>query len=146
MKNRAIILCAVIFSAFGFAFPSNIQKTERLDSAENGALCNLQTLKQTIKSSSAIFAGKLVGEEKKGDYRIFRFAVQRYWKGTKAKNITIEVYETPRFQARFEIGEEYLIYADQINGKLQIGRCSRFSQLSAAQSDLKSLGKGKKSK
>ncbi len=146
MKNRIVFVCTVVFSTICIVFPSKRLKAESFNSFEHSALCLLSPPRQTMKRSEAVFSGKVISEEKKGDYRIFQFEAQRYWKGTKTKKITIEVYETPRFQAWFEVGEEYLVFADEIDGKLQVGRCSRINKLSAAKGDLKSLGKGKRSK
>ncbi len=146
MKNRIIIVCAVVFSAIGIGFSSNLQKAEISDLADYGAKCAIPSFEEAFKNSKSVFVGKVISAEKNGDVRTFKFRSEKFWKGSRAKSIEIEVYETTRFQAWFEVGEKYLIFANDSDGKLSVGRCSRSNEISGAKDDLKSLGKGKKSK
>lgn len=145
MKNRAIILCAVVFSAIGFAFSSERQKAENFSFAEYNAKCAVPTFNQSFQNAKSVFIGEVISEKKNGDVRTFKFKAEKYWKGSSAKNITINAYETMRYQAWFKVGGKYLIFADEIEGKLRVGRCSRSKDLKQAKDDLKLLGKGKKS-
>ena len=146
MKKRIVIVCAAAFFAVGIVFPSGYTRAETYDSTIFSAKCAIPSFRQAFQKSANVFVGKVISESKKGDYRIFQFEAAKYWKGAKTKKITVEVYETPRFQAWFEVGGEYLIFAEQNEGKLQVSRCSRSKELSDAKDDLKLLGKGKKSK
>jgi hypothetical protein len=144
VKIQLILVFAVIFSAIGPALPSNFGALEK---TAGGAKCAI--LKQTtaFRQAKAVFAGEVIGEEKNGDRRSFEFAVEEYWKGDGRKKITIDVFETPRFQAHFKKGEKYLIYANAAfdeKGNLRVERCSRSRERGQAADDLKQLGKGKK--
>jgi len=142
MKIRFIIALAIVFSAVVFGFSSNFQKAE---SAVNfNSKCAIATFQAAYSQSKAVFIGEVVGEEKDGDTKTFDFKVERYWKGKRAKNIKIDVYETSRYQAFFKKGEKYLIYADMNDdGKLSVSRCSRSRDVENAGEDLQKLGKGK---
>ena len=85
-----------------------------------------------------------MSDEKSGDVRTFEFKVEKYWKGSMKKKVEIFVYETRRFQAPFEKGGKYLIYAGADDeGKLGVSRCSRSRDFESVEEDLQKLGKGK---
>lgn len=142
MKNKIIVACVVVFSAIILAFSSNRVEAEGFGAA-NGR-CAIPPFKTAFDASSAVFVGKVKSEKKQGDTKIFEFEVEKYWKGAGKKKIKINVYETPRFQAWFEVGEKYLIYADASDGSLRVGRCSRSRDAGDASEDLGKLGKGKR--
>lgn len=141
MKYQKIIVAIVVLSAMLCAFPS---KTVIAESENETARCRIFTFDEAYSSSEAVFVGKVLSEEKKGDVKTFEFEVEKYWKGAVGKKIKIEVYETARFQAWFQTGERYLIYAEEgENGKLRVGRCSRSREVENASEDLQKLGAGK---
>ena len=142
MKIRFIIASAFVFSAIVFGFSSNFQKAE---SAVNfNSKCAISSFQTAYQQSKAVFVGEVVGEEKDGDTRTFDFKVEKYWKGSNAKNVEILVYETARYQAWFKKGGKYLIYATaDEDGKLRVSRCSRSRNVENAEEDLQKLGKGK---
>lgn len=143
MKIR-IIVFAVVFSAIGFGFSSNLQKAESAGFVRTNSKCAIPNFERAFEQSEAIFVGEVVSEEKSGDTKTFNFKVEKYWKGANKKNIEINVYETARFQAWFKTGERYLVYASaNEKGKLNVYRCSRSKSIESAEDDLKRLGKGK---
>ncbi len=143
MKNR-IIITALILSAVGIIFSSNFSKAASINQSNEAARCAIRSLKDAFSNSEAVFSGKVLSVKKNGDTKTFEFKVEKYWKGAKAKKIKINVYETPRYQAFFEVGEKYLVFAEITeDGELRNVRCSRTRALSAAAEDLNSLGKGK---
>lgn len=144
MKSKLIVACAFVFSAIVFAFPTNLTEAESFGAAN--AKCAIPPFKEAFKTASAVFVGRVKSEKKKGDNRIFEFEVEKYWKGTKKRKIIINVYETARYQAWFEVGGKYLVYADSEEGELRVGRCSRSRDASDASEDLGKLGKGKRPK
>jgi hypothetical protein len=144
MKIRFIIAFAVVFSAMGVIFSSNFQTTESAGSINLNSKCAIASFQSAYQESKAVFIGEVVSEEKNGDIRTFKFEIEKYWKGTDAKNVEILVYETARYQAWFKTGEKYLIYAaTDEDGKLRVGRCSRSRDVENAKEDLQQLGKGK---
>jgi hypothetical protein len=142
MKIRFIAAFTAVFSAIGFFLSSNFQATE--SAGFINSRCAISSFRSAYRQSKAVFVGEVVGEEKNEDTKIFKFEVKQYWKGTNAKNIEINVYETTRFQAFFKKGEKYLIYATvDEDGKLYVGKCSRSNNAASAAEDLRKLGKGK---
>lgn len=144
MKIRLIVVFAVVLSAIGFGFSSNLQKAESEALVNINSKCAIPTFQRAFQESKSVFVGEVVSEEKNGDTRIFNFKIEKYWKGADKQNIEINVYETARYQAWFKKGEKYLVYATADEGdKLRVGRCSRSRDAENADEDLRQLGKGK---
>ena len=111
-----------------------------------------QTVRQAVskarQSAKAIFSGKVVEVVREpyastGYYVVVRFEVERSWKKVEANEITIISILTDCTYP-FEIGESYLIYADDSGqGMLDTSVCSRTRKLKEAKEDLKLLGRGK---
>lgn len=141
MKILSII--AVAFLASGVSFPSDFQ-TEKSFISVNGR-CALPSFQKAFQDSDAVFLGKVISNNEKGDYKTYNFQVERYWKGKVLKKMEIIVYDTPRFQSSFEKSEKYLIYAiDDGKGNLMVERCSLSRKIEDATEDLRKLGKGKR--
>ncbi|HMS43287.1 MAG TPA: hypothetical protein PKE69_23865 [Pyrinomonadaceae bacterium] len=140
MQYRKIIIAVVLLSAMFGAFSS-----ETVIAENESAKCYVFSYEEAFKSGKAVFVGKVLSEEKRGDTRYFEFEVEKYWKGANKKKIEIGVYETMRYQANFKTGERYLIYANaNSEGTLSVGRCSRSRTAEQAEEDLDKLGTGKK--
>lgn len=77
--------------------------------------------------------------------RIVAFQVSRHWKGSIKRTIKVYYRENMRYQAWFETGKSYIVYA-QMNdtGKLFDSKCSATKNTEDAKTDLKYLGKGKR--
>ena len=114
--------------------------------AEKIGKCQLPNVETAYQDSKAVFVGKVLDVSKDGDVKTFTFKIERYWKGTTSEEIQINVRETMRYQAWFQVGESYLVYArgDEDNDKLWEIRCSRSKSLTDASEDLTELGKAKK--
>lgn len=142
MKYQRIIIAVAILSALFGAFSS-----ETLTAGNESAKCRVFSFDEAYSSANAVFIGKVSSESKSGDVRTFEFEIEKYWKGTDKKKIEINVYETTRYQANFQTGERYLIYANaNSEGELSVGRCSRSRTAGQAEEDLTKLGTGKKPK
>ena len=143
MKIQKVIIAIVVLSAMFCAFSSETAITESRAGRET-AKCRIPTFNEAYNYADAIFVGKVIGETKNGDVKTFEFEVEKYWKGAKKTKIKINVYETARYQAWFQAGEKYLIYATaDDDGKLKVGRCSRSNEAENASEDLEKLGAGK---
>lgn len=146
MKKRIILLTLI---AVSFVFISFIDNHPKVLAKESTVLakCATPEFGQSYKTSKVIFAGKVLNMTTKGDKKVIEFNVEKYWKGMKTKKIEISVYETMRYQANYEIGKKYLVYAQSNeDGTLIDVRCSRSREISDPfiATDLKKLGKGKK--
>ncbi len=141
-----MLALGVIFSTIAFGFPSNLSNAKNTFGEASGARCAIPSFAAAKNRAQAIFVGKVLSKKSNGDEKIFEFEIEKYWKGEDKKKIKVRVYENPRFQAWFETGETYLIFADadEDDGKLFVGRCSRSKEIDAASEDLKSLGEAKK--
>lgn len=142
MKYQRIIISVAILSALFGVFSS-----ETITAENESAKCRVLSFDEAYSSSKAVFIGKVVSESKSGDVRTFEFEIEQYWKGADKKSIEINVYETMRYQARFQKDGRYLIYANaNSEGNLSVGRCSRSREAEDAGEDLTKLGTGKKPK
>lgn len=132
----AVICCLILLL-------NNVPVETKTVAAASGK-CAIPSLKSAFQNSGAVFAGKVLSVTKSGDEKTFEFRVQKYWKGANRKKIKVSVGETARFQAWFQVGESYLVFArmDE-DGKLRDGRCSGSKLLSEASKDLKELGRAK---
>ena len=137
-------LLIVLFLAITLfiTFSLNESKVSAKES-ESLAKCAMPTFDNAYRDSKAIFAGKVLSVRTDGDEKIFKFRVEKYWKGTVGKTVEVRYYETTRYQAWLQVGKRYLVYArGNNNGTLSDGRCSLTKNYSEASSDLNKLGKG----
>lgn len=111
-------------------------------------------VKDELNRSSAVFSGKVVKmvDENKNkliqssaDPIAVQIEVKETWKGLNQKQLLVY---TERNSAscgyEFDLDNEYLVYAMEVDGQLKVSLCSRTKLLSAATSDLQELGKGEK--
>lgn len=112
------------------------------------------TVKEELDFSSTVFSGKVVEiiDENKNksiqsstDPISVHFEVNEYWKGPNQSPITVyTVRNTESCGYEFELNQEYLVYANESNGEIQVNYCSKTTPLSLADKDLSELGKGEK--
>lgn len=148
MKNFVIFGLAIVFSATLLVFSSNTQKAESESQKKETLKCRVLSFEEAYKESEAIFVGEVFSAEKNGDNKVFKFKVEKYWKGKDSKNVEVSVYESTRFQAWFKTGEKYLVYAnaDEDGTLRDSARCSRSKEAANASEDLTRLGEGKSPK
>ena len=139
-----------VFALFLIAFSlSSAVRAAEVEAEGGRAKCAMPSFAQAYKNSAAVFVGEVIKEAKVGDNREFIFRVERYWKGIAAKKVKVLVYENPRYQAQFEKGKSFLVFAteDEDSGILFDGRCSRSAEIggysSSLKDDLDKLGAGK---
>jgi hypothetical protein len=132
----AVICCLILLL-------TNVPAETKIN-APASVRCVVPNLKTALQNSSAVFTGEVLSETKNGSERIFEFRVGKYWKGVGKKKIKVGVNETTRYQAWFQVGKSYLVfaYADE-DGRLRDRRCSGSKLLSEASKDLKELGRAK---
>ncbi|HEX8246990.1 MAG TPA: hypothetical protein VF599_02305 [Pyrinomonadaceae bacterium] len=132
----AVICCLILLL-------SNVPAETKIYASANGK-CAIPNTKTALQNSSAVFAGEVLSETKNGNERTFEFRVGKYWKGFGKKKIKVSVYESARYQAWFQVGKSYLVFArTDEDRRLRDGRCSGSKLLSEASEDLKALGRAK---
>lgn len=136
MKRQFLSGLAGFFSAALLILAASVPVTE--------AKCAIPGVQTALTDAASVFSGRVVSETLEGDMRTFVFDVERVWKGARTKRIIVGVYETTRYQAWFEVGGSYLIYARKAETRLIVGRCSRSRSLPDARDDIKKLGAGKR--
>ncbi len=129
---RLAVICCLL-STFAY-FPAEIKSAGR---------CAVANLKAEYANLKTVFAGEVLSVISDGDIKTFTFKVEKHWKGAASKEIKVNVQETTRHQAWFEVGEKYLVFArgDKTGGKLWEARCSRTKTLRDASEDVSELGK-----
>ncbi len=115
---------------------------------ESSLKCAMPNFKNAYKSAKAVFIGKVVKVSKKGDRKVTKFKVTKYWKGVENKYVEVSVYENRRFQSPYRKDRSYLVFAkSREEGGLWDGRCSRSRDVEgfspSLKDDLKTLGEAK---
>ncbi len=147
--NRIFITAfAIVFSTFTFFYSSNIRKIESKPQKNEAGKCRMPSFEEAYGESEAVFIGEVLSAEKKGDDKVFKFRVEKYWKGNGEREVQIRVYESTRFQAWFKTGEKYLVFAnaDEEGILRDYARCSRSKELENASDDVEKLGEAKRPK
>jgi hypothetical protein len=148
MKMRKIFWTILAVSTFLAAASSNIATVESASfiSSSSSAKCGVPPLKQAYAAANSVFIGKVTKVTQNERGKTFEFRAEKYWKGSKSKNIKVTVYESTRFQAFYQVGGKYLVFARAEENKLVDGRCSRSKDFSDAAEDIRGLGKSRKSR
>lgn len=133
----AIIVTVVLQAA-------NLRSSETIDPK-----CAMPSFEVEYEHSTSVFVGEVIEVSKEGDKRQFVFEVKRFWKGVTSKKLKLSVTENMRFQAPFEEGKTYLVFAkkNEDDGELFDGRCSRSAEIggysSTLEGDVEKLGDAK---
>ncbi|WP_313894375.1 hypothetical protein [Psychrobacillus sp.] len=109
---------------------------------------------EELASSSAVFTGKVIDmldvnkhnlTQSSADPIAFLFEVDEAWKGVTQSQVVVS---TERDSAScgfpFTVNNEYLVYAQEIDGELKGTICSRTTDLASAVADIEALGLGDK--
>jgi hypothetical protein len=147
MKMRKILSAVLAVSTFLIAVSSNSVKAAGAAavSKTGAAKCAVPPFKIAFAGANSVFVGKVRKVAQNGRGKTFTFQVEKYWKGSKSKKTEVTVFETTRYQAFYEAGKRYLVFAAADDeGNLTDGRCSRSTGIADADADLKALGKAKK--
>ena len=134
---RSIGLCLFLLTLFSFGAAE----------VKACAKCATPDFAEAKVRAAAIFVGKVIRVTEEGSSKIFEFQVSKTWKGGTKKTVKVTYFESLRYEPIFEVGKEYLMFAETGNDKiLHVYRCSRSAATENAADDLKLLGKAKKSK
>ncbi|WP_279587129.1 hypothetical protein [Paenisporosarcina antarctica] len=112
------------------------------------------SVKDELDRSSAVFSGEVIeivdknksaSLQSSNDPISVLFDVDESWKGVNQTQIVVY---TERSEAscgyEFSLNNEYLVYAQEIDGTIKASYCSKTSLLSLAEEDLIELGIGEK--
>ena len=104
---------------------------------------------QALGAWAAVFSGKVatIGRGQAAgpsDAVQVTFAVARVWKGPEEATIAVHTAgSSASCGVEFVAGQEYLVYAQTVEGRLEASLCSRTTQLTMAGEDLTVLGAGR---
>nr|WP_236838635.1 hypothetical protein [Caldalkalibacillus salinus] len=109
---------------------------------------------EEMERSAAVFSGKTVDMFDKNensstlssaDPIAVKFEVEESWKGVNQSQVIVyTVRESASCGFEFELDQQYLVYAQERDGELDVSLCSRTTHLSNAQEDIDELGQGDK--
>ncbi|HEX7413929.1 MAG TPA: hypothetical protein VF411_07765 [Bacteroidia bacterium] len=105
---------------FAFFFQSVI--------SQNNCNCNESEIAFSdayVNSNQLIFRGKTLSVSKGTDYDKVTFVVGKLFKGTAAKEVTVYIDAKNPCALKFNVGEDWLIYAGYKQAKPVVANCSR---------------------
>lgn len=110
--------------------------------------CAIRPFQAEYDASAAVFVGEVVEVSQVENKKYFTFEIKKYWKGVKSEKIKLLVYENPRFQAPYEEGKTFLVFAKKDDDDVLFdSRCSRSAEIESSSSnlndDLEALGEAK---
>ncbi len=98
--------------------------------------------REEMRISKVVFAGTVVEAGVDGSDSSYRFRVEKSWKGSVGKFITVSAADGTCSHS-FNVGERYLVYALVERNALWTNICMRTAPLRDAAKDLRVLGRGK---
>ena len=104
--------------------------------------CAFITPIERLKTSKAVFSGRVIEVKESEGIQVARFKVSKSWKYVGAGELIVTNYihhEGPYFHQ----GKGYLVYAYERDGKLSTGGCSGTGEVEFAQDQIKQLDKWK---
>ena len=101
-----------------------------------------KSVKDALKRSTAVFSGEVLETKSGVNFLQARFRIERSWKGVEADEVLV-ITDGSAESPHYRVGEKYLVFAGNREGKLFTGICSRTKKIEYAQGDLQQLGKGK---
>src|SRR2546423_3233812 len=109
-----------------------------------------RNIRQWLNNSKIVFSGKVIEKSTSA----LKFQVQTVWKGKFSNEITftsqnylLQTHESgvEHFiwdcAYSFDVGQEYLVYAQTIEGQLEVSKCSRTQFLDNAARDITELAR-----
>ena len=107
--------------------------------------CALATPVERLKTSKAVFTGRVIEIQEADGIQIVKFTVRKSWKYVRGKETTIVNYvhhEGPYFRK----GQNYLVFAYARRGMLTTGACSGTIDVEFAGDEMQALDKWKAQK
>lgn len=107
--------------------------------------CAQRSPEERFDSADAVFAGQVVDKNQIPNGYNVVFNVYRYWKGLSENDKVVAVWTVSSSAScgyEFQEGEEYLAYASNGGGSLEVGLCGGTQPLAGADNELAILGAG----
>jgi hypothetical protein len=140
LLRRLVAQLALAAALFGVA--------AQLPARAHACSCMMQAQPDAYEQSVAVFEGHVLevkappSPDAPGQTSV-RMQVVRAWKGIESEEVTITTAaNSAACGYAFAVDESYLVYADALDGELQVSLCSRTQPIAAAGEDLKALGLG----
>ena len=102
--------------------------------------CDFVTPVERLRTSNAVFSGKVIEVIETEGIQRTKFRVSKSWKNVGVKEITI-VNVIHHEGPYFERGKSYLVYAWKQKGHLMTGGCSGTGEVEQAQNEIEQLDK-----
>lgn len=109
---------------------------------------------EEMDRSSAVFSGEVIEMvetnqnmfmQSSADPIAVRFEVEEWWKGQAQSEVVVYTAKSSASCGfDFALNQEYLVYAQESDGSLQVSLCSKTAPLASAGNDLDELGVGEK--
>jgi hypothetical protein len=99
--------------------------------------------RQVFEESDAVFEGRVLEIVPNDNGITARLEVVQSWKGVEIERVEVRTAgDSAACGIAFEVGTSWLVYADDENGVLSTGLCSRTARIEEAEEDLAALGAG----
>ncbi|HZG76690.1 MAG TPA: hypothetical protein VEZ72_12640 [Paenibacillus sp.] len=101
---------------------------------------------EAMERADATIRGKVIDVKKRSIdnsmYDVALFEVSRIWKGIEQSQVVLHT-SWSSCQFSFEIGQEYLLYPYEHEGRYHVINCGRNAEINHAEADLAALGEGR---
>lgn len=128
--------------ALTFGLLLGVAAGARAESAAAGSCSCAAPADHAVKELSrhqSAFAGKVTEVTGEAPARRVTFDVARVWKGPRGRTITLTSTGTAGCTASFEVGREYLVYADGAKDALTTDQCRPNRELASAATAVRQL-------
>jgi hypothetical protein len=134
MKRKLISLSliVIVLAATVILFPTATQACKCVEPP---------SVEKEFERSKAVFSGKVIDIRNDKNNRNILFEINETWKGISQTQIILRD-ELSSCSLNFFEGESYLVYAYDFKDELTTNICDRTKELSSADEDLATLGKG----
>ncbi|WP_223701459.1 hypothetical protein [Sutcliffiella deserti] len=136
MKYLKIIILGFMVVAISFSF---VQSSSACSCLKPGSPL------EELQKYDAVFAGEIINVDEKwsSNRKKVKIKVKDTWKGINITEVNVYTYkDSAGCGVNFELGKEYIVYANLEDGIYTSSLCSRTAELANAQEDLQQLGKG----
>jgi hypothetical protein len=97
------------------------------------------TPQEALNNATAVFAGRVISVNQSGNTT---FSVSQIWKGEVLQKLVVTTPLGSSCGFNFQVGQDYLVYANGERNSLSTGLCDRTKELSSAELELPLLGRG----
>lgn len=96
--------------------------------------------RESLDARDVVFSGRVIGQRIGAQGIASTFLVLEAWKGVESDTITVEARVSGNCGAMYSMGETFLVFADERDGRAVTGECDGALWLRGARSQLEGLG------